>query len=624
MSKINVFLTSFDSRNKPIPLLSLLNTNEKNNNFTTDDLIKNTIKINKKVYSKRKLYLILPNELAKNYINMKMNFFIYFPIKYYMEKINDLKKEKEEINLLYEKKNIILCNNIKEICFEVCKYLNLDLDNNSYKINLYNSNLILIYTNKELYNENNHIIYVKILKYPINKIINNKYNNLNFLTSSEKFYKKNKKYFVKNTKLKLYNIFSDNDIKNKINNNTSYINTTSNNNEEYSYRFNKTSNALFNNYNKINILDNDSNNGDYNISNLKLKENVNITPKSFDYTSIPLKNKFVKNIFKKTHLIRNNYYQNKYFLKNMKIKNLKFEEKKKPDYLFLNYINLNKELILEKKEKEKLEQNRFDFYEFHIELIDFINKKINYYLTNGEISLYKLLTCNFILYNEMKNYPLIIYRKEFLFYSYLSKFINENEIDFCKEFYLFLNSNKYKNFNFLIQLKTFDNFFKHIIEAFNFIKDNKQKILNQIKSDDSKISISFLFLIIFLILNKKPTLNTNKEVLFLILKSLKINFGNNIYFHDYCYFKLILNYKNKNFLNFNKKFLFLKEIINNLFLNKNEEYLFKLINRYFGINIEIMKIIYRNDVISINNETNQKYHQYINYAFDNIINYYGI
>ena len=53
MSKLNVFLTTFDSRNKPIPLLSLLNTNEKNNNFTTDDLIQNTIKINKKVYSKR-------------------------------------------------------------------------------------------------------------------------------------------------------------------------------------------------------------------------------------------------------------------------------------------------------------------------------------------------------------------------------------------------------------------------------------------------------------------------------------------------------------------------------------------------------------------------------------------
>ena len=58
MSKINVFLTSFDSRNKQIPLLSLLNTNEKNNNFTTDVLIQNTIKIKKKVCSKRKFYLI--------------------------------------------------------------------------------------------------------------------------------------------------------------------------------------------------------------------------------------------------------------------------------------------------------------------------------------------------------------------------------------------------------------------------------------------------------------------------------------------------------------------------------------------------------------------------------------
>ena len=232
MANLNVFLTSFDSRNNSIPLLSLLNSNEKNNNYTTDDLTQNTITINKKVYSKRKLYLILPNELAKNFMNNNMNFFIYFPTKFYVEKINYLQKEKEEINMLYENKNIIVCNNIKEICLEVCKYLNLDLDNNSYKINLYNSNLILIYTNKELYNENNHIIYVKILKYPINKIINNKYNNLNFLTSSEKFYEKNKKYFIKNTKLKLYNIFSDNDIKNKMNNNTSYINTTSNNNEE--------------------------------------------------------------------------------------------------------------------------------------------------------------------------------------------------------------------------------------------------------------------------------------------------------------------------------------------------------------------------------------------------------
>ena len=621
MANLNVFLTSFDSRNNSIPLLSLLNSNEKNNNYTTDDLTQNTITINKKVYSKRKLYLILPNELAKNFMNNNMNFFIYFPTKFYVEKINYLQKEKEEINMLYENKNIIVCNNIKEICLEVCKYLNLDLDNNSYKINLYNSNLILIYTNKELYNENNHIIYVKIIKYSINNIINNKYNNINFLTSSEKFYEKNKKFFTKNPKLKLYNIFSENDIKSKLKNN-SYINTTSNYNEEYSYRFNKTSNVLYNNYNKIKILDTDSNNGDNNISNIKQKESVNNTQKSFEFTSIPLKNKFVKNIFKKTHLVKNNYHQNKYFLKNMKIKNLKFEEKKKTDYLFLNY--LNKQLILEKKEKEKLEQNCFDFYEFHTELINFINTKINSYLTNGEISIYKLLTCNFILYNEMKNYPLIIYRKEFLFFSFLSNFINKNEIDFCKEFYLFLNSNKYKNFNFLIQLKTFEKFFKHIIEAFNFIKDNKQKILNQIKSDDSKISISFLFLIVFLILNKKPTLNTDKEILFLILKSLKIYFGNNIYFHDYCYFKLILNYKNRNFLNFNKKFLFLKEIINNLFLSKNEEYLFKLINRYFGINIEIMKIIYRNDVITIKNEKNQKYHQYINYAFDNIINYYGV
>ena len=197
MAKLNVFLTSFDSRNKPISLLTLLNSNENINNYTTDDLTQNTITINKKVYSKRKLYLILPNELAKNLNNNNMNFFIYFPTKFYIEKINYLKKEKEEINMLYENKNIIVCNNIKEICLEVCKYLNLDLDNNSYKINLYNSNLILIYTNKELYNENNHIIYVKIIKYSINKIINNKYNNINFLTSSEKFYEKNKNFFQK-------------------------------------------------------------------------------------------------------------------------------------------------------------------------------------------------------------------------------------------------------------------------------------------------------------------------------------------------------------------------------------------------------------------------------------------
>ena len=328
MANLNVFLTSFDSRNNSIPLLSLLNSNEKNNNYTTDDLTQNTITINKKVYSKRKLYLILPNELAKNFMNNNMNFFIYFPTKFYVEKINYLQKEKEKINMLYENKNIIVCNNIKEICLEVCKYLNLDLDNNSYKINLYNSNLILIYTNKELYNENNHIIYVKIIKYSINNIINNKYNNINFLTSSEKFYEKNKKFFTKNPKLKLYNIFSENDIKSKLKNN-SYINTTSNYNEEYSYRFNKTSNVLYNNYNKIKILDTDSNNGDNNISNIKQKESVNNTQKSFEFTSIPLKNKFVKNIFKKTHLVKNNYHQNKYFLKNMKIKNLKFEEKKK-------------------------------------------------------------------------------------------------------------------------------------------------------------------------------------------------------------------------------------------------------------------------------------------------------
>jgi len=60
-----------------------------------------------------------------------MDFFIYFPTKFCTEKINDLKKKKKKL-IYYENKNIIICNNVNKICFEVCKYLNLDLDNFSY------------------------------------------------------------------------------------------------------------------------------------------------------------------------------------------------------------------------------------------------------------------------------------------------------------------------------------------------------------------------------------------------------------------------------------------------------------------------------------------------------------
>jgi hypothetical protein len=68
MFKLNVFLKTFFTRKKPIQLLSLSNSYRNYSNFTTDVLIQNTIKIKKKVCSKRKFYLI----------SKKLNYYGFF------------------------------------------------------------------------------------------------------------------------------------------------------------------------------------------------------------------------------------------------------------------------------------------------------------------------------------------------------------------------------------------------------------------------------------------------------------------------------------------------------------------------------------------------------------------
>ena len=114
-NKINHSFLKYKKSSKIKPNLD---ENEKTNlNVEKQDLIKR----DKIVYLLRKLYIILPNDKMKSYKNFysKLQFNFYFPTEVKSKKIIDV--------ISSGQKDDIICNNLKDIFFEVYKYLKLSI-----------------------------------------------------------------------------------------------------------------------------------------------------------------------------------------------------------------------------------------------------------------------------------------------------------------------------------------------------------------------------------------------------------------------------------------------------------------------------------------------------------------
>lgn len=118
------------------------NIYSKHLSFSSSSVLSSNPKIIKKenmFYSLYKIFIISTDDkIIDNIIsnNDETAFSFYYPIKpvnslHYLIRIANQNKDKDNYS------NVTLCNCLKDICFEICKFAALDTDRYSYKINLY-------------------------------------------------------------------------------------------------------------------------------------------------------------------------------------------------------------------------------------------------------------------------------------------------------------------------------------------------------------------------------------------------------------------------------------------------------------------------------------------------------
>ena len=448
----------------------------------------------------------------------------------------------------------ITCDSLKDICNEVIRYIRLVLHNdNHYRVNLYDENFALITNDYSIANNSSNVLYAKVS---------------NVIQSGRCDYH----YKVKPSGF----VSEDKSMTNKLLTPISPIT------------------PLAGLKGSVSTSQNDTNMMDYDfsvnmIANVLKKRRVN-----YDFSN-------GRQSQKKKIMIKNlNMKSNVYFME----KDIYSFSKDGDD------SNNNIEDYYEEF-KEIDNENQKNYFDLVKTIRTFINKKIDTYITSGDIKNCQGLQCNFIFVNDMKLFPIEKLRKKFIFYSFLSHYTNQFFSDICKEFY------RRKN------LLCFFSHFRtktYLQELFNFYTTTiNDKLFFSNNIDTNKVKISYFFFVYFILFNSSLPLNTNKNILFLILRSLKINFGTSLTFQDYVNYCLMMT-KN-NFVNINQKFLFCKEIISNAILTSSE--ITKMIQKYFSISIATTKFIINNNVTSIMTHKNRMYLHHVSAVYDNIINYYN-
>jgi hypothetical protein len=113
---------------------------------------------------------------------------------------------------------------------------------------------------------------------------------------------------------------------------------------------------------------------------------------------------------------------------------------------------------------------------------------------------------------------------------------------------------------------------------------------------------------------------TDKDLVFLLLKSMKINFGSSLDFQKFCNYLMSIT-RNK-FMIFDGKFLFVQRFVNNIFLHKNSHELLKKSISYFSVINKDLKLFIDNDIQKIKKGKNINLISKIEEIYYKIIDYY--
>ena len=576
------------------------------------------IKYGQIIYSLRTIFTILPDSFE----NIKQNnhgFNIYYPIN---SKFISNKFELPNPTL-----NDTLINNLEELSYHVCKILELDINNHTYKFNIFNQNLNLVTSNEQLSISDikNNIIYVKVSNADIDeerKYIDRCDNHNDpkskyIITSSTTFKEENKELLFNNKELqsRLINSLSSEVFSNQKNITTNYLTeqTINEKNREIENKLNQDFISR-NNTKKPSLMSIESENKiDYDISQLILNTHskLNAGNSILNLPKIPLLHHKVKISIEDKDIITP---RNKIQIKELKLRN----DLQSP----LGIITMENEEndLTNDDEEDYIQDNLTLFYEINDIVSDFVLNKTNKFITDSEAGYFIFLKLNFIFINEMAKFPIIKLKKQFLFCAFLSKVLQQTQEQFHKDFYSLCKNEKNENFAFVLKMKNFREIINEFFKEFLIITKNKLQFMNMMNSSDESISISYLFTIIFILFHKNLSFNIDKEIVFLILKSIKIPFGTSLNFQTFCNYLIFLT-KNK-FISFDKKFLFLKELVNNLSTHPKRVILTQKLFKDFSIKKNDLKVIINNDIVSINYHKNTHLVPIVEKIYNKIINYY--
>ena len=604
------------------------------------NILPKVVKKGKQIYSFRRVFIILSDSFP-NFQN-ELSFNIYYPVS----KINNINNK---YSLPNPSNNIIITNNLSDICCEVCKIIDLDIEQHSYKLNIYNQNFNVLTSDDQLYNyENkNNIIYVKVTKFNPNEELRNfdrcEYHRNprpKYFNTSSNFFRLSHQQFFKTRQ-------------NKINFNYNFTETNFLTQKKFQFNNNEIS---YNNFPKIKAREHikkntfsslskeETDKGDYDFS--ALMQNFYNSRLNSDKSSKIFSPKIIRNI----HLNNNNnnigtkikkiiispqnlgivsprkYHtepNDKYIITKSPKNNNKFE---------YNNSNINNNINNENKndkvnDNESLNDIQFNIYqnkkflnEINEKITDFTINQINEFISDENLSIFQELSLNYNLTNDMSDFPVIKLKKQFIFYSYLSQNLEKKQNEFCQNFYKLYRNDKNNNFNFIFNIRNFREVINDIFKEFNISIKHKDNFIYMMSNYKEKISISYLFMILFIFFHKDLSFKTDKDLVYILLKSIKIIFGMSLDFQTFCDYLIFLT-RNK-FISFDQKFMFLKEFVNNLFLHKNRHELLMKSKKYFSINTKDFKLIVDNDIKKIKQEENKNEIPKIEEIYNKIINYY--
>ena len=321
--------------------------------------------------------------------------------------------------------------------------------------------------------------------------------------------------------------------------------------------------------------------------------------------------------------------------RNIKIKNLNDEDSnshrkliidkkinKSPKKAMNNDFNLNHE---EDELKKYKEHNLKKYCNINLKLNEFILNGIDNLFTNEETDDFKSLNYNYILINELKEFPISKLKKEFLFYSCIALRLKLNYGNLLNKIKTILldDNNNGNDIQDIFLLDDLDNLMHYLNDIIDKLIHNKMNLFRYIGYSNADIKINYVFLILFIIYNgnlleKKGS----KKIIFLSLECINIPFNRDMNFQQYCDYKLVMT-KNA-YICYNKKFNFIKDLFLRVLVNENfnKKNTLRKLNVVFDINFNDIKNIFKLDMCTVKSKQNIEMYKKIEKLYEDLLNYY--